>query len=304
MLCFLRFVFLTISITSTMTSAAGSAYQARYGTINTSIVEDGIMRATIDHAPINLLDKDLATDLVGLLRNLAKRDDIKVVVFDSAVPDYFIAHIDVHLLDSADPAPSTTNASEVVGYFVEATRLLSTIDVITIAEVNGRAHGPGSEIALQCDMRFAGPGALFSQFENSIGIFPAAGAVPFLTKLIGRARTFEYVLAAKGVDGPTAEKIGWVNTAYDSVEEMKSNVSGLVERIALFPRQSLIATKKSINYDRPNDEDLNKDVATINELRVTPVAEGLMTKFIGLTDNFSKNAFELGMPDDLVQLYS
>jgi len=116
---------------------------------------------------------------------------------------------------------SSTSASETIGNFVEATRLLSTIDVITVAEVNGRAHGPGSEIALQCDMRFAGPNALFSQFENSVGIFPAAGAVPFSTKLIGRARTFEYVLAAKGVDATTAERIGLVNTAYGSVEELR-----------------------------------------------------------------------------------
>lgn len=190
----LVFTFLGIIIMSSSTSAA---FAAQHGTIFTSIVSAGIMRATINNPPINLLDKNLATDLVDLLRNLASREDIKVVIFDSAVPHYFIAHIDVHLLDSADPPPANTNPSEIVGSFVEATRLLSTIDIITIAAVNGRAHGPGSEIALQCDMRFAGPDALFSQFENSIGIFPAAGAVPFLTKLIGRARTFEYVLAAK-----------------------------------------------------------------------------------------------------------
>lgn len=84
---------------------------------------------------------------------------------------------------------------------------------------------------------------------------------------------------------------------------MRSGIAELVNRIALFPRQSLIATKRSINYDRPSEEDLNKDVAAINELRVSPVAENLMTKFIGMTDEFKNNAFELGMPDDLVQLY-
>lgn len=275
-----------------------------YETISVSTVAEGVIRATMNNPPINLLDEKLATDLVTLLRDLSTRNDIKVVIFDSALPDYFIAHIDVHLLDAADPVPAGTNASEIVGYFVEATRLLSTIDVITIAEVDGRAHGPGSEIALQCDMRFAGPNALFSQFENALGIFPAAGAVPFLTKLIGRARTFEYVLAAQGVDAKTAERIGWVNTAYQSSEELRLAVNELAKRIAMFPRQSLIATKKSINYDRPAEADLNKDVAAINELRTTSVAERLMTKFLKLTGDERKNSFELEMPDSLDQLYT
>lgn len=87
-------------------------------------------------------------------------------------------------------------------------------------------------------MRFASPAALFSQFENSLGIFPAASAVPFLTELISRARTFEYVLAAKGVDACTAEKIGCVDIAYDSVEELTANVDALAERIAFFSRGS------------------------------------------------------------------
>lgn len=181
-----------------------------------------------------------------------------------------------------------------VGYFVEAIRLLSAIDVITIAEVHGRAHGPGSELAVQCDVRSAGPDALFSQVENSIGVFPAASVVPFLTKLIGRARTFEYVLAAKRVDAKTAEKIRWVNTAYDRVREMRSRFPALAERIALFPRQSLIATEHRTNYDRSAENDVNNDVATINKLRVIQVAERLATKSISLKDDgFTKNAFEL-----------
>jgi len=280
-------------------SMASYSYNATYGTIKTSNVSPGVVRATMNHPPLNLLDRKLAADLVGLLQDLNKTEDVKVLILSSAVPDYFIAHIDVHLLDGADPPPADVNPAEAVGNFVVATRLLSTINIVTIAEVNGRAHGPGSEIALQCDMRFAGPDALFSQFENTFGIFPAAGAVPFLVKLIGRARTFEYVLAAKGVDAATAEKIGWVNTAYGSVHELTSKVDALAKRIALFPRQSLIATKHSINYDRPTEDDLNNDVATINELRVTPVAEMLMTRFLKLTGDETKNRFELDMPDDL-----
>lgn len=283
--------------------ASLSTSRDSYGSITTHSIAEGVVRATFNNPPINLLDKKLATDLRNLLVDLNSTEEVKVVIFDSANPDFFIAHIDVHLLDAQDPPPPDTNPQEIVGYFVEATRLLSTVNFITIAEVNGRAHGPGSEIALQCDMRFAGPNALFSQFENSIGIFPAAGAVPFLVKLIGRARTFEYVLAAKGVDAVTAEKIGWVNTAYPSKKLLTSNVDTLAKKIALFPRQSLIATKISINYDRPEEDDLNKDVATINQLITTSAAQDLMSKFIAVTDNFSKNKFELDMPYNLGELY-
>ncbi|KAK5172020.1 uncharacterized protein LTR77_003657 [Saxophila tyrrhenica] len=133
--------------------------------------------------------------------------------------------------------------------------------------------------------------------------YSPGGAVPFLTKLIGRARTFEYDLAVKGVDAVTAERIGWVNTAYGPNDEMQAAVNELAGRIALFPKQSLVATKKSINYDRPSEDNLNEDVVAMNELRVKPMSEKLMTKFIHLTDDFKKNEFELRMPEDLVQLY-
>lgn len=292
-----------LALASCLTKASSLANHSSYGTISTRTIAEGVVRATFNNAPIKLLDKKLATDLRDLLVDLNSTEEVKVVIFDSANPDFFIAHTDVRLLDAQDSPPSDTNPAEIVGSFVEATRLLSTVNFITIAEVNGRAHGLGSEMALQCDMWFAGPNALFSQSENSIGIFPAAGAVPFLVKLIGRAWTSEYVLAARGVDAATTERIGWVNTAYASKDVLTANVDKLAKKIALFPRQSLIATKISINYDRRKEDDLDNDVATIKRLITTSAAQDLMTKFIGLTGNFSKKKSELDMPYDLQKLY-
>ncbi len=102
---------------------------------------------------------------------------------------------------------------------------------------------------------------------------------------------------------PQLKELAWSTRRMARLRSCGSAVNALVERIALFPKHLLVATKNSINYDRPSDEDLDNDVATINELRVEPAAEKLLTKFIQLTGNFQKNQFELDMPDDLVQLY-
>ncbi len=74
-----------------MASSSPAAFSARYGTIATQTVQEGVMRATINNPPISLLDKKIATDLVELLRYLSESAETKVVIFDSANPDFFIA---------------------------------------------------------------------------------------------------------------------------------------------------------------------------------------------------------------------
>jgi enoyl-CoA hydratase/carnithine racemase len=121
-----------------------------------------------------------------------------VLVFTSANADYFISHVDL---------------TQVAEYRAEAAKLvdepslallfrhLSASRLVTIAQIEGRVRGAGSEFVLACDMRFAArETAIFCQFEPAFGLVPGGGAVQHLVRLMGRARALEVLLSADDYD--------------------------------------------------------------------------------------------------------
>src|SRR4030095_2673854 len=85
---------------------------------------------------------------------------------------------------------------------------------VTIAQIEGRVRGAGSEFVLACDMRFAAwESAIFSQPEQGFGLIPGAGGIQHLTRLMGRARALEVMLSADDYDAALAEQYGWINRA-------------------------------------------------------------------------------------------
>ncbi|KAM0420424.1 hypothetical protein ACHAPT_011845 [Fusarium lateritium] len=139
--------------------------------------------------------------------------------------------------------------------------------IVFIAEIDGIARGVGSEFALHCDMRFAARGKTrLAQPEGRIGLLPGAGGVQHLVELIGRARAFEYILTGYEVDADTAERIGWINRAFDP-EELSPKVNAIAKRIALFPTSALAASKASINASScPKESDTLRDSETFFNL--------------------------------------
>lgn len=123
----------------------------------------GRWTATFGNPPINLIDMNTIGELQELIAALESDPDVKVVVFRSDDPDFFLAHWDV-LADKAKVAampPSPTGMHPWGDVLVR----LSRAPVASIAEICGRARGAGSEFALACDMRFASrergiPGAI------------------------------------------------------------------------------------------------------------------------------------------------
>ena len=176
--------------------------------------------------------------------------------------------------------------------------------MIFIAEINGRASGGGNELAIQCDIRYAGPAARLSQLEPGFGFNPGAGGVQYLVKLIGRARALEYLLSGRSVDAVTAAAIGWVNKAFGSSEELATEVESLAERIAEFPQQGLAANKARVNAQKPSEEDLEGDLELFNQLAATKLSQDAAQKFLQLSGEESYGAFELNVPDDIDQISS
>ena len=167
------------------------------------------------------------------------------MVLSSANPDFFIAHFDVSLILQfpTDRGPAAVDQSNPFHVMCETFR---TMPKATIAVIEGRVGGGGSELALSCDMRFALRGrAVFNQPEVALGILPGGSGTVRLPRLIGRSRALEVVLGCDDVDADLAERWGWVNRTLDA-PELWPHVDRLAERIAAFPPHAVAAAKASV----------------------------------------------------------
>lgn len=222
--------------------------------ITVKTVSPGYWRAVIDNPPINLYDPEMFADLRLLQARMADDPSLRVLVFESADPDYFCAHYDVvrgrEMPDVPGIAPFTAWPNWVAG--------LVQSSVITIAKVRGRARGHGSELALACDMRFASlETAVFAQIEAGMGVVPGGGATEWLVRLAGRSRALEILAGADDFDAATAERYGWINRALPDAE-LDAFVDRLATRIAAFDGPVVELIKRSVNCRSgpPSEADL------------------------------------------------
>src|ERR1700691_598100 len=148
----------------------------------------GVAFVSINHPPINLLDEVLSQEFDRLGRELETDGSVRVVVVQSALPDFFIAHSGLGRVGAASKVVSHTRSFRLTQTIGERFR---NMPKATIAKVEGRARGGGSEIALAMDMCFAAVGkAVFAHPEVAIGLVPG-GATQRLPRLIGRGRALE-----------------------------------------------------------------------------------------------------------------
>ncbi len=214
-----------------------------YETLNVS-AEGAALFAEIAAPPMNLLGPELVRDLVSLLQEAEAEDGVKVLVFKSADPDYFISHVDLTRIGEY-----RAEAAKLVGEPSIALlfRHLSASPLVSIAQIEGRVRGAGSEFVLACDMRFAASeSAVFGQFEPAFGQIPGGGAVQHLTRLMGRGRALEVMLSADDYGADLAERYGWINRALPA-EELEGFVRSLAVRIAGFPAAGQAAVKERVN---------------------------------------------------------
>jgi enoyl-CoA hydratase/carnithine racemase len=208
-------------------------------------VDRGICRATIDNPPINLLDLGLIGELGRFSAEVAADDEVRVVVVDSADPEFFVAHADITLIQQL-PTDDTALHDDLSPFdaVVDAFR---TMPKATIAVIEGIARGGGSELAMAFDMRFAALGkALLAQPEVAVGIIPGGGGTQRLPRLVGRARALEVILGCIDIDAATADAWGYVNRALEP-EQLRPFVDTLAARIASFPPETVAAAKRSVD---------------------------------------------------------
>jgi enoyl-CoA hydratase/carnithine racemase len=210
-----------------------------------AVRQDGaVLFAQITAPPMNLLGPELVRDLVALIQRAEADDDVRVVVFTSGDPDYFISHVDVtRISEYRDEAAKLTGEPSLALLF----RHLSASRLVTIAQIEGRVRAAGSEFVLACDMRFATrETAIFGQFEPALGAIPGGGAAQHLARLMGRARALEVMLSADDYDAELAERYGWINRALPA-DELGEFVRSLAVRIAAFPAAAQAVVKDRVN---------------------------------------------------------
>jgi enoyl-CoA hydratase/carnithine racemase len=206
--------------------------------------EGAVLYADIAAPPMNLLGPALVRDLVSLIQQAEADSDLKVLVFRSADPDYFIPHVDVtKIKEYRHEAAKLTGEASIALLF----RHLSASRLISIAQIEGRVRAAGSEFVLACDMRFAArESAIFAQPEAAFGVVPGGGGIQHLVRLMGRGRALEVMLSAQDFDAELAERYGWINRAMPA-NALGDFVRSLARRIAKFPAESLAVVKDRVN---------------------------------------------------------
>ncbi|HEX8811247.1 MAG TPA: enoyl-CoA hydratase/isomerase family protein [Terracidiphilus sp.] len=259
--------------------------EAKVTQFNIDHTHSGRWTITFDNPPINMFLPATIDELRALMTDLEADSSVKVVVFQSANPDFFVAHLDV---------AKAAERPETLGLWRDFVLRLSSTPVVSIAKIRGRTRGIGNEFVLACDMRFVSrENALFGQPEVGVGLVPGGGGLEWLPRLVGRSRALEIVLSGDDFDADIAERYGWVNRALDD-EKLDSFVDTLAERLASFDRETLAAAKTQVNrFGMPTEAELQSSNDLFFPLLALPGAKARRAKIrnigYGVRSDFELN---------------
>jgi len=245
--------------------------------VRTDIDDRGVATITIDNPPINLMTFEVMVGLLEAGAALADDPAARAVVVRSAVPGWFIAHFDVEaILLLPTDAPPTDELNP----FDQMCETFRTMSKPTIAVIEGRVGGGGSELSLACDMRFATSAAVFNQPEVALGIIPGGGGTVRLPRLMGRSRALEVVLGCDDFDAATAERYGWINRVVDDIDPFVDRLAG---RIASFPPRAVAAAKHSVlGAEGSLPTSLAAESASFSGLLGDDISRAAMERFLSM----------------------
>src|SRR5258708_7634851 len=201
-------------------------------------------KVLFDYPPFNIVDATIFEGLQDLLARMDASPSLRVVVFESANPEFYLAHFDLTgKTGNITTAVGPSGLPILLDTFVRLTRS----PVVSIAKIRGCGRGASSEFVLACDMRFASrENTRLGQPEVGVGVNPGGGGAERLPPLVGRGRALEIVLGASDFDRCNAEPYGYVNRALPDAE-LDGFVDALARRIASFDRRPIAAAKDLIN---------------------------------------------------------
>ncbi len=204
-----------------------------------------LWRVTLNNPPVNIFGPKTIPQFNEIITAIESDEQLKVVVFDSAIEGFFLTHYD--FISPAEETSSLPPGPTGLLAWPDLLVRLSRAPVVSIAKIRGRATGCGSELALACDMRFASrEKAILGHFEVGAGIVPGGGPMARLPRLMGRGRALEVLLGADDIPGELAEQYGYVNRSFPDAE-LDTFVDSLAKRIASFDKQAVTETKRFVD---------------------------------------------------------
>jgi enoyl-CoA hydratase/carnithine racemase len=257
-------------------------------------VANGVATVSIDNPPINLFDMPLIEEMIKLGVELKADDEVRVIVFESANPEFFIAHVDVNLIQQLPTSNLQKPTS--LSFFHEMLETFRTMPKVTIGKIEGRARGGGSELLLALDMRFGAIGkAVLNQPEVASGIIPGGGGSTRLPRLIGRGRALEVIMSCEDFSAELAERYGYINRALPP-EELSPFVDRLARRIASFPAEAIALAKTAVDAGEgmPTRDALLEEEHCMNQALATQAARDGMQAFLDAGGQTREVELELG----------
>jgi enoyl-CoA hydratase/carnithine racemase len=260
---------------------ASSSWHRSWTHLRVDRRSSGYCRVTFDHPPINTITATTVAELAELVGLIEQDPALCVVVFDSANPDFYLAHYDTE----HDPARTAALGIGPTGMhaWLDLLVRLSRAPAVSIASIRGRARGAGSEFVLACDMRFASrENAALGQFEIATGLIPGGGTMARLSRLIGRGRALEIVLVGDDLDGERAEQYGYVNrTIADS--GLDDEVEGVAARLARFDPEAIGRAKSYVDrVTLPPDSEFPPALTDFFELLGRPAQQAQLARLEAL----------------------
>ena len=235
-----------------------------------------IRRVTFFNPPVNLVDADTVAQLLAIIDELSRDEQVQVVIFDSSTPGYFFNHADLGQI----PELLALTGPDSTALFIQLSIRLASAPFVSIASIRGRTRGGGDELTLAFDLRYASrEHAIFCQPEVATGVLPGGGGGDRLPRLLGRDRALEAVLTSQDYDAERAEQYGWVTGALPDTE-LDDFVDGVAARIAAFDKAAIIGAKAPINRATlPPEADLRASWAEFSASVTWPGFQGRATQF-------------------------
>jgi enoyl-CoA hydratase/carnithine racemase len=259
-------------------------------------VDGGVAFATISNPPINIITLELSGELMQFAQEVAKDEAIRAVVLRSDDPDFWLAHFDVAaIMDFPTDGVAPLNQGVNDNWYHAMCETYRTMPKATIAEINGRVGGGGSELAMSCDMRFGALGkTIINQPEVALGILPGGTGTQRMPRLIGRGRALEVILGCDDLDAATAERWGYLNRAL-APAELRPFVDRLARRIASFPAPAIAAAKRAtLASDASWERGLIEESHLFQVLLRTREAPVAMKKFLASGGQTREGERQLG----------
>ena len=207
-------------------------------------VSPSYWKVTFENGPINLIDPDTVEQLADLVTRMEQDPDLTVVVFQSANPDFFMAHFD--LLSEIERVYTTAPGPTGLLPYPDSLLRLSRVPAVTISAIKGRVRGAGSEFVLNTDIRFAGTNAILGQPEVGFGAVPGGNPMGRLAELVGRGRAMEIVVGGDDFPAQLAAEYGYVNRVLPE-GELDDFVDTFARRIAGFSKAGVSGAKEFVD---------------------------------------------------------